>query len=91
MSIGDKYDRSEAGIVVRRDPEGCVVPFGVYEGEAAEPSAEQPYVVRQVYGSHDAELLIQDPVLGAYLALIHTCGIQRGADSGRSSTSTLAW
>jgi hypothetical protein len=54
----------------------CVVPVGVYKGEPAEPSAAQRNIVRQVYGSHDAELLIQDPVLGAYLAPIHTCGIR---------------
>jgi hypothetical protein len=42
-------------------------------------SGAQRNIIRQVYGSHDRELLIQDPALASYLALIHTCGIQARA------------
>jgi hypothetical protein len=69
MSISDKYDRSEAGIVVRWIQKHCVVPIGADKGNPAQLSAEQRNVVKH-------ELLIHHPALAAYLALAHTCGIQ---------------
>jgi hypothetical protein len=42
-------------------------------------SGAQRNIIREVYGSHDRELLIQHPALASFLALIHTCGIQARA------------
>ena len=76
MSIGDKYDRSEAGTVARWIQNHCVVPIGAAKGLPAQLSTEQLNIVKHVYDNHEADLLIQDPVLAAYLALTHICGIQ---------------
>jgi hypothetical protein len=46
------------------------------KGLPAQLSTEQLNIVKHVYDNHEADLLIRDPVLAAYLALTHICGIQ---------------
>jgi len=79
MSIGDRYDRSEANTVMRWIEQHCVVPIGASKGLPVNFSDPQRNIIRQVYGNHDRELLIQDPALASYLALIHTFGIRARA------------